>query len=1155
MLSEQFVYPNSPLLGIEIDATEQLNGGTPTVTAVNGQRPGMIWDGQSTSLPALRKAYTKNPAWLALGLILDRRVGLGQFYHSTSPILPSFLEWANYCDEITYDGTRRIQVDNAGAVGTHADLFYTAVQNDETGAVRGSIIFQVSALDEDTLPATWREGRFLRLTGWPTDATPGVNVDPNTVEGEGYEIFDVSLIQGDWRVSCYWDRLEEGDLHTTGSSLNGAIGDTTTIDGGIVAGASRRFEFNGVFDRRGRAWDSLLEVCAVGRATPIPTGSAIRMRFAAPRSPVGVITPGLIIEDTFRVDYASPRTRENALTLNILDAQQEYEPVPIAVRDPSLDTESNQSFIRQGNRQLFGVTDAGQAERHGNYILNVHRLQRRSGSFSANVATLPNEVGDVLRVTSDVLPRGKGGTVAANSASNNLGMTDDREAFGGAAWTASGVAITADTATDPYGDAVADTISGTGFVEQALAPNVPAEGWHTVSVFLKDSSGAAPALELETDRAASSVSFDLGAVTATASGSFDLPAKGGVQDVGGGWRFAWASFFVKAADSKRVSTLLDLRLYPVLGAGTADVIASKIAVTQEEFPATGPGIRSIVLDAEIEVAAVGDTKLHIQDARGDLATVTIDSTLTPPGTYPAGSVLFSSTVFPSPPTRGNPVIVSTIDDELLVEIKGVRRGPDLRADFEWVEYDEDVFDDDPVEDDDLRDGDTGGNPGGGVGTRISNTIRPATPIGMAASSFAVEDGSGSFTVTAAVSWTNDPGTASVVTANEVFFRQVDSTAAVSQVGGAPGGWTRAGRVAAQVLGIEFPIPGALTGRVVEVAVVPVSRAYPDAAPDRGARTSFVASALAWRPEAPTSLELASAGLAGVYSASYDDSIGDDGRRQSRRLVIRRGGWILGQSVASLPEGELQSDPLEDVYVPAGGASVGRLFARTASRADVYSSSVQVDATPELPFADELPELSYGPDEEWETSQGAAGWVVAVPAAEGPTLGSSLQQNAAGEIEFGASGLTGFYTTARDAAETVSVGQSREPRPLYVGAACEAVQVHPQTIGDWTWPCGSLEGQRWTLEGPAQPTAVDGPNCSLEIQFRLNVDGTADGWGAWRRFRCGVHTFVDIQFRLRIERPDTTYNVRVKRFHTTVRVPRRALTQQTTRDLAARSLIL
>lgn len=1145
VLSEGFTYPNTPLLGIQVDATEQLNDGTPTVTAINETRPGAIWDGGSTVLPAIRNAYTANPAWVALGMVLDRRVGLGRFYDSRSVDLPSFLAWATYCDHIVYDGTARVTLDNPSASGgTDADFVYDATVTDpDTGQLRGSITFEIDASELSVLPTSWVAGNWLQFSGLPDETDPAVNVDPNSPANTGYEIITATQADGVWSVVCYWDRLAEGEPWTDadlGDRLGAdALGDVTQLDGAIVQGASRRFEANGTFDRRGRAWDSLLDVCAIGRATPIPTGSSLRIRHAAPREPVGLITPSNIIEGSFRVDYSSPKTRENALTLNILDEAQGYEPVPIQVQDPALESITNQSFVRQGNRQLFGVTDAGQAERHGNHILAVNRLQRRSGAFDAALDALPYEAGDVLRVSSDVLPRGQGGRIAANSRSNWVDMLSDREAFGGGAWTATSVTVTPNTDTDPYGDAVADTISGAGYVEQALAPNIFEEGWYTVSLFIKDGANGTPALELATDRSTSSVSFDLAALTATASASFDLPAKGGIQDVGSSWRFAWASFFVKAADGQRRPATLDFRIYPVAGDGAGAVIASKVIAAQSEFPASFPQIRTAVLDAEVEVAAVGATKLHLQDIRGNLSTATIDTTLTPPGTYPAGAVLFTSGALAIAPTRGNPVIVSTVADELLVEIKGVGRAADLRAAFEWVEYDEDVYADDATEEIEQRGG--GSSPAGG---NVPSGVRPISPSVVTVASFAEEDSAGSFRAVASVGWEHVANTRQLVTGTSIFFRSAAS---------AVGTWTLAGSVSGLATSIEFPIPGALEGEAIEIAVVPTSRTFRTAVPERGTRAILVASALAWRPEAPDTVSVSTAGLEAVYGASYASEPGD-GRRASRRLEIRRGGWILGQPVVDMPEGSLDAAPSGDVYAPDGAAEVGALYARFLSRAGSWSATASTSPSPGLPLAAELPEIPYGPAEEWETSS-AGSWASGTPPIEGPTIGSNMQEHADGYLEFGPSGLEGTYTTARDAAETLSVGQSREPRTLYVGAACEARQVHPITVEEMTWAVGSLEGERWTVEGPIGPTVADGANCTLEIQCRLNGDGTSSGWGAWRRFRCGVYSFVDIQFRLRVTRPSTTYNVRIDRFHTTIRIPRRSLSEQTSRDIFARSAIL
>ena len=93
------------LLAIKSLNTGQLSGGVPTVTAlVKGKRV-HAWDGVSTTAPAFSFAWSDNPAWVVLDMLLHKTYGLGRFYSLADVDLAAFKSWADYCaDVITTDG-------------------------------------------------------------------------------------------------------------------------------------------------------------------------------------------------------------------------------------------------------------------------------------------------------------------------------------------------------------------------------------------------------------------------------------------------------------------------------------------------------------------------------------------------------------------------------------------------------------------------------------------------------------------------------------------------------------------------------------------------------------------------------------------------------------------------------------------------------------------------------------------------------------------------------------------------------------------------------------------------------------------------------------------------------------------------------------------
>ena len=1136
-------YPNSSMLGVEIDASEQLNDGAPTTTAVVYGRLCPVWDGASTIIPALPLKWSANPAWVSLELITNARYGLGRFYDARDVDLPKWLEWATYCDEIVYDGRPRITVDNPGASGVDADLYFSNAKVDpDTLLVRGEIWFEIGIVEKPTLPETWEAGRFIRLSGWPTSATVGIANDVDSPDGTGYEIFAVELILNVWTVKCYWDRLTETDPWTTGNRIGADILTVAALDGGIVEGASRRFEFNGVFDKPGRAWDSLLDIMAVGRAAPIPEGSKLSMRYSHPRSVVGVITPSNIVEGSFTAEYNSERTRPNSLTLSILDAEQGFETVPVQVQTSDLDSVSNQSFIRQENKTLFGVTDFGQAERHGNYVLNTNKLQRRSGTFSAALDALPYQVGDLLRVSSDVLPRGHGGRVAANSGPTKTGAVLDREAFDGAAWTASSVTVTPDSDTDPYGDATADTVNGTGYVSQALAFNSNDDGWVSIGMFFKDVSAGAPTIELTTDRGTSSVTYNLSLVTARALQSFDLPARGTIQASSGTWRYATASFFVKASDGNALTSALTLKLYPHDGATTGSCKFAKIRATQAPHAAVGGAVRGFVTDREIVLTPSVTNTFILQEFRGNTGTSTVDLTMTPAGTYPPGSTIFLTDSAAGIPTRGAPFIVATAADALTIELSGISRSSDLSADFEWVEYNADVFADDAVED--TSPPDTGD---GAPRDKAGIQIYPGS--GQLSSSALTEPSPGFFLTRVFTAWIPSPDGRDRILGSRVFWRELPDDVRTI------GGWTLAAVVDGAQADAAFDLPGVEVGALIEVSVVVISPHWTAIPPEAGLRSTTRIDGLAWAPVAPTSIGADLRGGQAVYEAAYADEATGATTTRALALELRRGGWVLGAPIAARSAaGSRMIGPTDDIWQQAFNATCGRVHARSMTTAGMYSAEVRSESIDLSPSASiDVPDITMGGEQQWELATGTA-WEAGSPSVGDPQTSANLIVNAANELEFTA-GLTGTYIVTTDALSAISLDQSRQPRDIFLMAAVEAEQVHPVTFASMGIGFGSLELQRWSFEGPTVVMAQDPANCSLAIQVRVSVKGTNVTWGAWRPFTPGVYTAVDIQLRIQVTRPSTDYNVRIKQFHHKAVLLAEKRTEQTTRDLHARTEVI
>lgn len=429
VLDEQFSYPNTALVGGRIRASEQLNTTAPNLTFLAKFHLCPIWDGVSEASPNFTYAWTRNPAWVLLKIILDKRWGLGQWYEATDVDLPSFLDFAQHCNEIVYDGKHRLESAN----GEVTDVQYDSTTTDpSTGATRGSLklIFDPSV----SLPTHWIPGSWVRLDGFPTpnddpDIALDINNGTDPQDTGGYEIKSRDISLGAVALTVYWDRLPEGDPWTSGALLSTKIAPQTLVNDyqAVVEGGERRHELDVFMDTERKGWDWLVELAGSARATPIKIGSRIRIIYSAPRPLSGLISSRDIVPNSLRMSWEGPKRRFNVVTIGFLDRDRNYERDEVGpVEHSSIQNAGSFEDYRTHSFFMVGATRRSQVHRHALFMLNAQQLLVRRGSVTLLPGAVPYLPGDRVRIAHDLLPRGVSGGAMADSASNTS-LVIDRE--------------------------------------------------------------------------------------------------------------------------------------------------------------------------------------------------------------------------------------------------------------------------------------------------------------------------------------------------------------------------------------------------------------------------------------------------------------------------------------------------------------------------------------------------------------------------------------------------------------------------------------------------------------------------------------------------------------------------------------------------------
>jgi hypothetical protein len=96
VVADDFVYPNTALLGIQALATDQLNGVNPRVTCILTKGNVSVWTGA-----AYENKPSNNPAWACYDLLHNSRYGAGIPYARLN--YSEFESWASFCTTNSYE--------------------------------------------------------------------------------------------------------------------------------------------------------------------------------------------------------------------------------------------------------------------------------------------------------------------------------------------------------------------------------------------------------------------------------------------------------------------------------------------------------------------------------------------------------------------------------------------------------------------------------------------------------------------------------------------------------------------------------------------------------------------------------------------------------------------------------------------------------------------------------------------------------------------------------------------------------------------------------------------------------------------------------------------------------------------------------------------
>jgi hypothetical protein len=402
--NDLLAYPETALIGVKIPASSQVNGALPNITALIEGRIVKVWDQNSVENPTFLNEYSDNPAWCAVDLLLSPTFGIGWAVKNRHLIVQSFQDAADYFNEPVYDQRgRRLEYPLWSNMRYSATLI--------SGLYPG-IEISMSLVD---LPKHWKVGGFIAWYGTPAiTAGGGPFQDTNVADASapgGYEIakitklFTAAFVQVRWTGSLPpWN---EGQYLST--QITGGLA-------GTIEGRERRFVTSWALDSAGSAWEKLIELLLPARTVPRRVGSQIKLIVDRPRDAIDLITLAQVEPGSFQVAYESSRTKVNAIDVQFLDEDLNFERSLVPYEDPEIQSSADLSKIRRRSVSIDSCSRRSQILRHAMFLVRREAAQKRRIKLRGSMDLIGYEPGDVIVVSHDVMARGIGGRILEDSA-------------------------------------------------------------------------------------------------------------------------------------------------------------------------------------------------------------------------------------------------------------------------------------------------------------------------------------------------------------------------------------------------------------------------------------------------------------------------------------------------------------------------------------------------------------------------------------------------------------------------------------------------------------------------------------------------------------------------------------------------------------------
>lgn len=362
-------YGGVALIGFNLKATQQISGSRPNYS-IKTTRKNLVIQGN--------EVRSNNPAWACYDYLSNPHYG-GSI-PETNIEYSEFEKWAKFCDNTIPYETYPLDLSTKD----------NKIINNQLG---------ILITDETYTPV---EGG----TSFRTFPTEAFNISlSNIIVNNMTENYSETDILG-------FDTITQPDGTYLLIKTPYRFSEVTSVTGSLHFSTDNfrnqdQLSFNGVLDTSTSLWQGVQDIAVAGRGQIILQGNKYSVIYDSIKNVSGLYNASN--SKDVSISYTSQEDVATEVELQFSDANLDYEMNQVSIQDSKAVLQGVKP--KKTTIQVKGITTEKEALRHARYLLATSKFIRRTATFTADIESLTQTIGDLVALQTDVTEYGSGGLI------------------------------------------------------------------------------------------------------------------------------------------------------------------------------------------------------------------------------------------------------------------------------------------------------------------------------------------------------------------------------------------------------------------------------------------------------------------------------------------------------------------------------------------------------------------------------------------------------------------------------------------------------------------------------------------------------------------------------------------------------------------------